>query len=277
MSSSSPEDGTELTELCHEVGNALSAASAHTQFLLRRLPAWADTRDQQALRAIQDGLLRANRLLRPAPLGFPTTRCDLQTLMALATSQVPPERAPDLVVNVRAEIPMIVSGHPERIVQVLANLLDNAVKYSQPGTPIEVETYWIHDVTGDWALIVVRDEGIGIDTPATETIFAGYRTEAARQTAPGSGVGLQLGRRLIEAEGGQLWAIGAPGSGSSFHMKLPLAPLDAAEPAREDLLGGLVSALEDGDGVTSATTGTQDMADGRLVAGAPGVDVGARR
>jgi signal transduction histidine kinase len=277
MSSPSSQDGTELTELRHEVGNALTAASAYTQFLLRRLPAWADTRDQQALRAIQDGLLRADRLLRPAPLGFPPTRCDLQTLVALAASQVPPERAPDLVVNVRAEIPMIVSGHPERIVQVLANLLDNAVKYSQLGTPIEVETYWIRDATGDWALIVVRDEGIGIDTPATESIFAGYRTEAARQTAPGSGVGLQLGRRLIEAEGGQLWAMGAPGGGSSFYTKLPLAPLDTAEPAREDLLGDLVSALEDEAGVTSATTGIQETVDDRLVAGAPGVDVGERR
>ena len=276
MSSPSPGESTELTELRHEIGNALTAASAHTQFLLRRLPAWADTRDEEALQAIQDGLLRAHRLLRPAPLGFPATRCDLQTLVALATSQVPPERAPDLVTTVRAEIPMIVCGHPERIVQVLANLLDNAVKYSQPGTPIEVETYWIRDAIGDWALTVVRDEGIGIDAPATETIFAGYRTEAARRTAPGSGVGLQLGRRLIEAEGGQLWATGTPGSGSSFYTKLPLAPLDAAEPAREDLLGSLVSAPEDGAGLTITTTGTQDTADNRFVAGARGVDVAER-
>lgn len=218
---------SELHELRHEVGNALAVVSAHAQLLLRRLPPGADTPERQALVAIQDGLLRAGRLLRPAPAEFPASRCDLQALVALAVSQVPPERAPDLVVIVRPGPPIIGRGHPERIVQVLANLLDNAVKYSRAGTPIEVETYWLCDAATDWALIVVRDEGIGIDSEAIEAIFAGYRTAAACRTALGSGLGLQLSRRLVEAEGGQLWATGLPRCGSAFYVKLPLASREA--------------------------------------------------
>jgi signal transduction histidine kinase len=222
-----PREVGELRELRHEVGNALTTVSAHAQLLLRRLSPEADPRERQALVAIQDGLLRASRLLRPAPAAFPPNRCDLQALVALAISQVPPERVPDLVVIVRPGTPVVGRGHPERIVQVLANLLDNAVKYSRPGTPIEVETYWLADAATDWALIVVRDKGIGIDQAEIEAIFAGHRTAAASQTALGSGLGLQLSRRLIEAEGGQLWATVLPGAGSAFYVKLPLTSRDA--------------------------------------------------
>jgi signal transduction histidine kinase len=218
-----PCEPSELHELRHELGNAIAAVSAHAQILARRLPAGAETPERRALKAIQDGLLRASQLLRPpTATEFPPSRCDIQALVALAVSQVPPARTPDLVVTVRPGPPVIARGHPERIVQVLANLLDNAAKYSQPGTPIAVESYWLCDAATDWALIIVRDEGIGIDGDAIEAIFAGYRTAAACRTALGSGLGLQLSRRLIEAEGGQFWATDRPGAGSAFYLKLPL-------------------------------------------------------
>ncbi len=127
---------------------------------------------------------------------------------------------------------MIGCGHPERIVQVLANLLDSAVEYSLPGTPIEVEISRMCDWAGDSALIIVRDLGIGIDTEAIDTVFAGSRTAAARRTTPESGLGLEVSRRLIEAEGGRLWVTGMPGCGSTFYAQLPLAPLDAGQSAR---------------------------------------------
>jgi signal transduction histidine kinase len=222
---------SELRELRHELGNTLATVSLNMQYLLRRLPSWADRRERRALVAIRDGLLRAGRLLRPAPGGVPPSRCDLQTVVALALSQVPPERAPDLLVRARTETPMIGCGHPERIVQVLANLLDNAVKYSLPGTPIEVELSRMCDWAGDSALIIVRDLGIGIDAEVIDTVFAGTRTAAARRTAPGSGLGLEVSRQLIEAEGGRFWVTGMPGCGSTFYAQLPIAPLVAAESA----------------------------------------------
>jgi two-component system, OmpR family, sensor histidine kinase MprB len=141
---------------------------------------------------------------------------------------------------------MIGCGHPEQIVQVLANLLDNAIKYSLPGTPIEVETCRIRDGARDWALITVRDHGIGIDREATEVVFSGYRTAAACRTAPGSGLGLELSRRLVEAEGGQLWVTGMPGCGSTFYARLPLARPEAQQPADSGLLGRPATFASDG-------------------------------
>ena len=276
MSATSREDSTgldaagELRELRHELGNALTAASAHVYALLRRLPAWAEPRDRQALEAIRDSHLRARDLLHPAPVAFPPTRCDLQALIALAVSQVPPERAADLLVNVRTETPLIGCGHPERIVQVLANLLDNAVKYSPPGTPIEVESYWVSEAARDWALISVSDQGIGISAEAMQAVFSGYRTAAACQTAPGSGLGLQLSRRLIEAEGGQLWAMGRPGPGSSFCMKLPLAIVTAEAPAPGDRWESPEAVARSSAGVPHAATVVTPTANRAAGAGACG-------
>jgi signal transduction histidine kinase len=246
-----PEDPPELRELRHEIGNALTAASAHLQLLVRRLPAWADARDQQALLGIQDALLRAGRLLKPPGAGLPQSVCDLGTLVTLALSQVPPERADDLVVRARTEPLTLGVGRPEQVVQVLANLLDNALKYSLPGTPVEVETSRYGDWAGDWALIVVRDQGIGIDGEATESVFTGYRTMAARRTAPGSGLGLQLSRRYVEAQGGELWVTGMPGSGSAFYVRLPLARREPATPPGADWRGDRVGAADNGTIVAS--------------------------
>lgn len=246
-----PEDPPELRELRHEIGNALTAASAHLQLILRRLPAWADTRDQRALLGIQDALLRAGRLVKPAGAGLPQSVCDLHTLMTLALSQVPPERADDVVVCARTEPLTLGVGRPEQVVQVLANLLDNAMKYSLPGTPIEVETSRYGDWAGDWALIVVRDQGIGIEREATESIFTGYRTIAARRSAPGSGLGLRLSRRFIEAQGGELWATGMPGSGCAFYIRLPLAKADSEKPSGADLRGDRFGAAGGGTIVAS--------------------------
>jgi two-component system, OmpR family, sensor histidine kinase MprB len=241
-----PEDPPELRELRHEIGNALTAASAHLQLLARRLPAWADPRDQQALLGIQDALLRAGRLAKPPGAGLPQSVCDLGTLVSLALSQVPPERADDVVVRARTEPLTLGVGRPEQVVQVLANLLDNALKYSLPGSPIEVETGRYGDWAGDWALIVVRDQGIGIDGEATKTVFAGYRTMAARRTAPGSGLGLQLSRRYVEAQGGELWATGMPGSGCAFYIRLPLARPDPERLPSTDWLRGRVGVNKGG-------------------------------
>jgi K+-sensing histidine kinase KdpD len=75
--------------------------------------------------------------------------------------------------------------------------------------------------------VVVRDQGIGIETHDLDAIFAGYRTELARLVSSGSGVGLGLSRRLVEAEGGQLGVSSRPGRGSAFWVDLPIEMLAA--------------------------------------------------
>ncbi len=106
-----------------------------------------------------------------------------------------------------------------RIRQVLMNLLSNALKYSPDGSTIAVS------VTADEhrATVCVRDEGIGLgENELTQLFRRGYRTESAKRVT-GAGLGLYLGKGIVEAHGGRMWAESAgQGQGSAFSFALPL-------------------------------------------------------
>lgn len=235
----------------HVVGNALAAVSACARLLMRPLTPGATRGKRQTLAVVQDDLLHARRSLRSSPATVPADPRDLQSLLALAISQMPAERAADL--RVRSAEPLVSRGQPDRIVQVLAHLLDNAARHSLPGTLIEVETSRISDEAGDWALVVVRDHGIGMARDALEPVLAGDPTDAAGRLAPGASMRLQLSRRPNESDDGQFWVTGMPGCGSSAYAQLPLARQVAAEPTRADLLGRSAQSTEDAATVMSAT------------------------
>jgi len=109
---------------------------------------------------------------------------------------------------------------PDRIEQVLLNLLDNAVKYSSPGSTV---TIGVDGRQGQPARVQVRDEGIGI--PAEDLAHVGerfYRADKARSRGQGgSGLGLAIARALVEAHGGQLWLESQEGQGTTVAFTLP--------------------------------------------------------
>lgn len=218
-----PITAGDLRELRHEAGNALTPALAYAQFLLRRVPAWATDQDRRALQGIAEGIERTARLLERtagASGGAPEACHDLAAIVGRALSQVPPERWADLRVQPVTDGPLLGSWDADRLTQVLVNLLSNAVKYSQDRTPIQVTVRRLG--ASDWARVVIQDHGIGIEPDALERVFAGHRTDRAREAAPGTGVGLPVSRRLAESEGGRLWAMNVPGGGSAFYLELPL-------------------------------------------------------
>lgn len=125
----------------------------------------------------------------------------------------------DLRVECDPDVPMV-TADPDRIEQVLVNLLDNAIKYSRPAGVVRVGvardgTYGV--------LVQIRDEGIGI--PAAELPRIGerfYRTDKARSRAEGgSGLGLAIAQVLVEAHGGQLWLESQEGQGTTVTLTLP--------------------------------------------------------
>ncbi len=109
---------------------------------------------------------------------------------------------------------------PDRVEQVLVNLLDNAVKYSRPGGSV---TVCIEAGPEGNALAQVRDEGIGI--PAADLARIGqrfYRADRARsRTRGGSGLGLAIARALVLAHGGQLWVESQENEGTVVSFSLP--------------------------------------------------------
>ena len=110
---------------------------------------------------------------------------------------------------------------PARIREVLTQLLDNAVKYSAPGTPIVISS----EVSGRFLLTSVADRGAGIDSFEEALIFDKfYRGKEHRYRVQGTGMGLAICKAIVEAHGGSMGVTSQAGSGSVFNFSLPLAP-----------------------------------------------------
>jgi histidine kinase len=117
----------------------------------------------------------------------------------------------------------LVQADEDRIIQVLTNLLANALAYTAPGGEVFVSAL----KTGDAIQVSVRDSGLGIPAESLPHIFDRfYRVDKSRSRAAGggSGIGLTIARALVEAHGGRIWAESAgEGQGSTFSFTLPLA------------------------------------------------------
>ena len=110
---------------------------------------------------------------------------------------------------------------PDRTLQILVNLLDNAAKYSPVGSPISIE--WTGEQTQ--ATVLVRDHGTGIPDPGRERLFTRFgRVPGSRIRAGhvGTGLGLYLGRNLARSMGGDLDLAETGPTGSVFRLTLPV-------------------------------------------------------
>jgi two-component system sensor histidine kinase KdpD len=104
------------------------------------------------------------------------------------------------------------------IERVFVNLLENAVKYTQPGTSIEISA-----ATGAGELVVtVSDRGQGIPAGEEKRIFEKFHRVAREGNQGGAGLGLAICRSIVEAHGGRIWADNLPTGGAAFHFALPL-------------------------------------------------------
>jgi PAS domain S-box-containing protein len=144
---------------------------------------------------------------------------DLEALIqrAVIAAGDDPERPID--VRVGAALPLVMID-TDAILQVLANFLSNARKYSPDGGAIRVSTR----LSGNMVEIDVHDHGLGLPADALPKVFATfYRVESGdRRLIKGTGLGLAINRRIVEAHGGQVGAFsGGPGEGSRFQFTLP--------------------------------------------------------
>src|SRR5882672_307998 len=129
-----------------------------------------------------------------------------------------------------ADVPIVISPEPPDIEvacdrrqmrSALMNLLDNAIKYSGPGQPVEVGAHLV----GDRIALVVRDHGIGIPTRDLERIFERfYRVDRARsRETGGTGLGLAIVRHVAQAHGGDVTVESREGEGSLFTLHIPIS------------------------------------------------------
>jgi len=122
-------------------------------------------------------------------------------------------------VSVDCDDSITVNADRVRLQRILHNLLDNAVKYSAPRTKIEI---FARRNKGEF-VVGVRDKGIGIPVDKQGMLFEPFqRLEPQNNNATGTGLGLVVCRRLVEAHGGRMWVESQPGSGSTFQFTLPV-------------------------------------------------------
>ncbi|MEN3280797.1 MAG: two-component system, OmpR family, sensor histidine kinase MprB [Solirubrobacteraceae bacterium] len=111
--------------------------------------------------------------------------------------------------------PCMVCGSRARLARAIGNLLDNAVKWSPPGEPIEVSV--------DGGEVTVRDYGPGIADDDLPHVFDRFYRARAARGLPGSGLGLAIVKQVVEGHGGSVLAESAPGGGARLRLCLPLS------------------------------------------------------
>jgi signal transduction histidine kinase len=115
---------------------------------------------------------------------------------------------------------VVVMADRTRMEQVAANLIDNAVKYTPAGGRVEVSVR----AEGNQAVLAVRDTGVGIPADELPRIWDRLFRGDTSRTERGLGLGLSLVRAVVQAHDGTVEVKSEPGTGSTFAVRLPLAP-----------------------------------------------------
>lgn len=215
-----------LAGVAHDIRNPLGALKLATELVRPDAPLPPEARLRQLVARIDRQIGRLDRMvhdfvdasrIESGSLELQLGDCDLRELARAtldlfepAASTHPLElRAPDAPVRVRCD--------PVRIEQVLANLVNNAIKYSPPGGAIGVAVAQ----RPDGVLVAVSDEGEGMEPDEVERIFDPFRRGSAAARVAGAGLGLFVARRIVEAHGGTLTVDSTRGVGSTFTLRLP--------------------------------------------------------
>ncbi|WP_194288961.1 MULTISPECIES: PAS domain-containing sensor histidine kinase [unclassified Nocardioides] len=222
-----------LANISHEIRTPLTSVLASAELLAetplepdQRMLVGSLARNGERLRSLVDDLLDFSRIEAGALL-LDRRPMDLRAVVAGSVERVrAAAEATRLGITVRIdeELPAALVGDPERVAQVLANLLGNAVKFThRGGVAVDVE---VAERTTEVVKVLVRvsDSGIGIASEEQDRLFETFSQADPTITRQygGTGLGLAVCRQLLTLMGGAIWVQSAPGEGSTFSFVLPL-------------------------------------------------------
>ncbi|MGI8774246.1 MAG: sensor histidine kinase [Actinomycetota bacterium] len=214
-----------IAKIAHELRSPLTSVKGFSSTLVSRWDRFSDEQKLELVTAIHLDADRMGRIvsevldlarLEAGLLELHRTTTDLHKLVS-ETLQHQKNRPGVDRVNVEVPEGTELFVDCERMLHVLSNLVENAIKFSDDG-PITIRG----STDGDHAVIEVRDEGIGIPPERIEDIFLSPAPKNQKAVPLGTGLGLYLSRQLVEAHGGSLAATSTEGRGSVFSLRLPV-------------------------------------------------------
>jgi two-component system, NtrC family, sensor histidine kinase HydH len=203
--------------LAHEIRNPLASLKGHAQLLMENLP--AGSAEYGKVQRIVGEAVRLEGLTTDLLDFIRSGRLDLRELDLLDVVRDAAEAAgvPGLAIE-GGSAPVRMHGDPERLRQVFLNVLRNAKQASEE--PVEVGiTAQRHE-----AEVTVRDRGPGVAAGEEELVFEPFHTSRVR----GTGLGLAVVRRIVQAHGGQVWMDNHPEGGARVRIVLPFRPPEGA-------------------------------------------------
>ncbi|HMK72110.1 MAG TPA: PAS domain S-box protein [Myxococcaceae bacterium] len=269
-----------LEFISHDLKNPLSIISLQARVLARQLSGRGLPEEAHAVDVIAQSAAFIDRLVRellemayvesqrmelhlePIALGpF------LQTILDRTISSFDRLR-----VHLEAALPVTALIESQRIERVVVNFLQNALKYSPPGSPIAIRL-GVQDGTAE---VSVLDAGPGLSAEEASYVFDKYRRGTSASRKEGLGLGLYISRRIVEAHGGRIGVESTPGRGARFYFQVPLAkgqaaaaspPAAAGAPPTPRLQGLKVLLVDDEPNALAALT-TLLREEGLVISGA---------
>jgi signal transduction histidine kinase len=143
----------------------------------------------------------------------------LQRLLPKLTAELERRTHTTLRSEVAADLPPA-SAQPVYVEQIVGNLVTNAVKYGRPGMGVDVSAF----ESNGRLTVLVEDRGQGITEEEASQIFTPFfRSQRTARQASGIGLGLAVCKRLVEVQGGAIWAAPREGGGTSIGFTLPIS------------------------------------------------------
>jgi two-component system sensor histidine kinase MprB len=205
-----------IADASHELRTPLASARTNLEVIELHAELEADTRQRilgEAIDELKEMTQLIDELVELArgdaqAFTMSPTRLDLVTEDAVAVTS----RRAGVEIRLQST-PTIVTGARDALTRAIGNLLDNAVKWSPPGAPV--------DVSVAEGTVCVRDRGPGIEPEDLPHVFDRFYRATAARSLPGSGLGLAIVKQVAEAHGGTITARAPTGGGASFTLQLP--------------------------------------------------------
>jgi two-component system, sensor histidine kinase and response regulator len=220
---------SELEAFSYSVSHDLRAPLRHingfAELLAESVATTLSETDRHYLNLILNSVGKMSRLIddlldfsRMGRAEMRRTQVNLHDLVEKVIEELQPETEGRNIVWKKGLLPQV-QADPSLLRQVFSNLLFNAIKYTRPRNPAEIEIGC--KIEPEETVIFVRDNGVGFDMQYADKLFGVFQRLHSEEEFEGTGIGLANVRRIIGRHGGRTWAQGKVNEGATFYFSLP--------------------------------------------------------